>query len=89
MKDLILVTGGNGRFAKILKEKNRILNLKFLSKKDLNILSYNSIKKSFLKYKPKIVLHTAGLSRPMSDHDKYISKSIDLNIIGTQSGKSM
>ena len=83
MKDLILVTGGNGRFAKILKEKNRILNLKFLSKKDLNILSYNSIKKSFLKYKPKIVLHTAGLSRPMSDHDKYISKSIDLNIIGT------
>ncbi len=29
------------------------------------------------------MLHAAGLSRPMSIHDKKISKSIDLNIIGT------
>ena len=27
--------------------------------------------------------HLAGLSRPMSIHDKNICKSIDLNIIGT------
>ena len=83
MKDLIIVTGGHGRFAKILKKKNKILNLKFLSKNKLNILSPKSISRCFLKYKPKIILHTAGLSRPMIEHEKNISKSIDLNIVGT------
>jgi len=83
MKKLILVTGGNGRFAKILKEKNEKLNLKFLPKNELNILSIKSIEKCFLKYKPKIIMHCAGLSRPMDIHDKDINKSIDLNIIGT------
>lgn len=83
MKKLILVTGGNGRFAKILKEKNEKLNLKFLPKNELNILSIKSIEKCILKYKPKIIMHCAGLSRPMDIHDKDINKSIDLNIIGT------
>ena len=83
MKHTILVTGGNGRFAKILKKKNKILNLKFLSKKDLNILKNQSIKNSLKKFKPKIVLHCAGLSRPMSLHETNINKSIELNIIGT------
>ena len=35
------------------------------------------------KYKPKYLIHCAALSRPMDIHDKNISKSIDLNIIGT------
>ena len=83
MKPLILVTGGNGRFAKILKKENKKLNLKFLNKKDLNILNLNSIEKCFAKLKPKIVFHCAGLSRPMKIHEVNISKSIDLNIIGT------
>ena len=83
MKNLIIVTGGNGRFAQILKKKNKILNLKFLPKNKLNILSTKSIKKSFLKYKPKMILHTAGLSRPMVEHEKNISRSIDSNILGT------
>ena len=83
MKKLIIVTGGNGRFAKILKNKNKILNLKFLSKKQLNILSIKSIQSSFKKFKPNIILHCAGLSRPMSIHENDMNKSIDLNIIGT------
>ena len=83
MKKLIIVTGGNGRFAKVLRNKNKILNLKFLSKKQLNILSIKSIQSSFKKFKPNIILHCAGLSRPMSIHENDINKSIDLNIIGT------
>ena len=83
MKNIILVTGSNGRFAKILKEKNNSLNLKFLNKKELNILNLTSIENNIIKYRPKIILHTAGLSRPMKQHEKNISKSIDLNIIGT------
>ena len=83
MQDKIIVTGGDGRFAKILKKKNKILNLKFFSKKELNILSVRSIENIIKKYKPDIIIHTAGLSRPMDQHDKDINKSIDLNIIGT------
>ena len=83
MKKKILVTGGDGRFAKVLKEKNKILDLKFLSKKELDILNLDSIEKCFIKFKPKIIFHCAGLSRPMEIHNENIAKSIDLNIIGT------
>jgi len=83
MKKLILVTGADGRFAKILRRDNTKLNLYFASKKECNILDVKSLKKIFKKVKPKIILHTAGLSRPMTIHDRSISKSIDLNIIGT------
>jgi len=83
MKKLIIVTGGDGRFANVLKKQNKKLNLKFLSKKELNILDKKSIKKAILKYKPKSILHCAALSRPMSLHYSNIEKSINLNIIGT------
>jgi dTDP-4-dehydrorhamnose reductase len=83
MDNKILVTGGDGRFAKVLKNKNKKLNLIFCSKKQLNILNLKSIKKNFEKFKPKIIFHCAGLSRPMDIHEKDIAKSIDLNIIGT------
>ena len=83
MKKKILVTGGDGKFAKVLKIKNKKLNLFFASKKYCNILNINSIIKVVKKKKPKIILHCAGLSRPMNIHKKNINKSIDLNIIGT------
>ena len=79
----ILVTGGQGRFSNELKKLKPKYNFIYLSKKQLNILSLNSIKKNIKKFKPKIILHLAGLSRPMSIHDKDINRSIDLNIIGT------
>ena len=83
MKKKILVTGGDGKFAKVLKVKNKKLNLFFTSKKNCNILNINSIIKIVKKNKPKIILHCAGLSRPMNIHEKNINKSINLNIIGT------
>ena len=83
MSKKILVTGSDGRFAKILKRENKKLSLFFVSKKQCNILNLNSIEKIIKKIKPKILIHCAGLSRPMSAHEKNISKSIDLNIIGT------
>ena len=83
MNDKILVTGGDGRFAKILKKQNILLNLFFASKKECNILDLKSLEKIIKKIKPKIIIHCAGLSRPMNIHEKNIIKSIDLNIIGT------
>ena len=79
----ILVTGGNGRFATALKEINNKYLFNFRSKKQLNILSIKSIEQNVKKFKPKIILHLASLSRPMKIHEKDINKSIDLNIIGT------
>ena len=79
----ILLTGSDGRFGKIfrnIKSKNKFI---FRNKKELNILSTKSIQKNLKKFKPNYVLHLAGLSRPMKIHEKQISKSIDLNIIGT------
>ena len=83
MKSKILVTGGDGRFAKVLSKYNRKLNLYFASKKECNILNNSSIDKIIKNVKPKIIFHCAGLSRPMSIHEKNIEKSIDANIIGT------
>ncbi len=83
MKNLILVTGGQGRFAKVLKKNNKFLNLYFASKKECNILNIKSLEKIIKKLKPKTILHCAGLSRPMEIHQKNIEKSIDLNIVGT------
>ncbi len=83
MSKKILVSGGNGRFANELKKINSRYQFIFRNKKQFNILSLKSIKNNFKKFKPHIVLHLAGLSRPMSIHDKKINKSIDLNIIGT------
>ena len=83
MEKKILVTGGDGRFSKILKKKNKSLKLFFASKKQCNILSIKTIEKIVKKIKPKIIMHCAGLSRPMDIHEQNISKSISLNIIGT------
>ena len=79
----IVITGGDGRFAQILKRDNKKFNILYPSKKELNVLNINSINKYLKKNKPKYLIHAAALSRPMSIHDKEISKSIDLNIIGT------
>jgi len=49
----------------------------------MNILNLKSLGRYLKLKKPKYFIHVAALSRPMSIHDKKISKSIDLNIIGT------
>ena len=79
----IIVTGGDGRFASELKKFKTSYKFFFRNKKQLNILSMRSIKNNLKKLKPDAILHTAGLSRPMSIHEKKINQSIDLNIIGT------
>ncbi len=79
----IVVTGGSGRFAESLKKTKSKYNFIYPSKKQLNITELNSIRKFLKKSKPISVIHLAGMSRPMIDHEKNIEKSINLNIIGT------
>lgn len=82
-KNNIVVTGGKGRFASILKKEKTNFKLFYPNKSELNILDIDSIKKFIRKTKPRYLIHLAGLSRPMDLHEKDITKSIDLNIIGT------
>ena len=79
----ILVTGGDGRFATELKKIKTKYNFIYLNKKKLDILKKSSILKSINKYKPNALLHLAGLSRPINAHERKISDSINLNIVGT------
>ena len=83
LKYKIVVTGGSGRFGSILQKKYQSNKLFYPKKSQLNILSTKSIEKYLKKIKPRILIHLAALSRPMSVHNKNIYKSIDLNIIGT------
>ena len=83
MKRKIVVTGGTGRFAQILKKIKSNYIMLYPTKNELDIRNYNKIKSYITKKKPKIVIHLAGLSRPMSVHEKNVSKSVFLNIIGT------
>ena len=82
-ENIIVVTGGSGRFAQSLKKTKSKYKFIYPSKNLLNITNLHSIKKFLKKVKPKSVLHLAGLSRPMIEHDKNIAKSINLNIVGT------
>ncbi len=82
-KKTIVVTGGSGRFGKYLKSLNTKYKILFPQKKELNILNAQKIQNYLTLKKPDILIHLAGLSRPMNIHEKMIDKSIDLNIIGT------
>ena len=79
----IVFTGGSGRFGKIFKSNTKLKNVFYPKRNELNILNSSSILKYLSKKKPNIVIHAAGLSRPMDMHDKDINLSIDTNIIGT------
>ena len=79
----IVFTGGSGRFAQIFKSIKHKYKIKFPSKTELNIEKFSSIKSYLGKNKLHYLIHCAGLSRPMIIHEKNISKSILVNIIGT------
>ncbi len=79
----ILFIGGSGRFGETFKKINGSKNYIYPSSRKLNILKFNSVKNFINKNKPDLVIHSAGLSRPMKIHEDDIIKSIDLNIVGT------
>jgi len=79
----ILVTGQSSRFVKFLKKELHAFEVFYPEKKKFNLLNPRQINSYIKKKKITHLIHIAGLSRPMDIHEKNISKSIDLNIIGT------
>ena len=81
-KNKIIVTGGSGRFGRILKKQN-FKNYIFPDKYNFDITNTKSIQNYILKIKPKTIIHLAGFSRPVELHESNPIKSINLNIVGT------
>ena len=79
----VVFTGGNGRFAGAIKKIKSPYKIFYPNKKELNILSEKTIENYLRKIRPKILIHMAGLSRPMKQHEEKIHRSIELNIVGT------
>ena len=70
----IIITGGSGRFGKILKNYKTKHKLFFPTKNQFNILSIGNMINYTKKIKPDIIIHLAGLSRPMNIHEKILFK---------------
>ena len=79
----ILFTGVNGRFGKVFKKTHINKGYNYPTSKELNITDIKSVEHYFKKNRIDLIIHCAALSRPMNIHDKNISKSISINIIGT------
>ena len=80
----IIFTGGSGKFGKVFKKLNsNKKNIYFPSSKIFDVTNLKKMENFIKKIKPKIIIHSAAISRPMDLHEKNIQKSIDLNIIGT------
>ena len=82
-KNKIAVTGKTSRLGKVLKKYFYGKDILYLDKKVFDILNFNKINNYLKKNKIKVLVHLAGLSRPMIIHEKNVNKSIELNIIGT------
>ena len=68
---------------KQLEIKHKTSNDNFMDKKNIRISQKNKELDIKLQSQGKTVIHLAGLSRPLEKHEKNISESISLNIIGT------
>ncbi len=83
LKSKIVITGGTGRFGKVLKKIKTSYDTYFPTKIFFNILNFAILEKYVKKIRPDYIIHLAALSRPMEIHEKDLEKSINLNIIGT------
>ena len=79
----ILISGGDGNFAKEIKKQNIVHNVFAPTKADMNICNYQEVVSQIRVFKPDIFLHAAALTRPMVRHTDDPRLSISTNIIGT------
>ena len=80
----IIFTGGSGKFGRVFKKFNfDRTNIYYPSSNTFDVTNLKKMEKLIKKIKPKIIVHSAAISRPMEIHEKKIVKSINTNIIGT------
>ena len=79
----ILISGGNGEFAKELQKHNTNYEIVAPSKKEMDITDTNILEYNVSAIKPDYFIHAGALTRPMVIHESEPDKSIITNIIGT------
>ncbi len=80
----IIFTGGSGKFGKVFKKLNsKKKNIYYPSSNIFDVTNLKKMERLIKKIKPKFIIHTAAVSRPMDLHEKDIQKSISTNIVGT------
>ena len=78
----ILLIGGNGNLGSAITKSGLFKNLYAPSKKKLNILNKNSIKKILNKSKFDLIINCAAMAR-IVECEKNPAKAINTNIKGT------
>jgi len=81
----ILVTGGQGEFAKQLVKHNPDCQILTPSKSECDVTSFWYMDRYFYKYQKDYdyVIHAGAITRPMGIHEENPMLSIKTNIIGT------
>ncbi len=79
----ILISGGDGKFARSLINNNKKYKILAPNKSKMNILKQSSIMKFISKNKIDYFIHAAAFSTPMKSHKIKMEKSITTNIIGS------
>ena len=79
----ILISGGQGKFAKALRNINSKYRILAPGKNEMDIRSLNSVNSYISKKKIDFFIHSAAFSTPMADHKIKVEKSVSTNIIGT------
>ena len=79
----ILISGGQGKFAKAIININTKYKILAPAKDEMNINSLKSINDYISRKKIDFFIHSAAFSTPMADHKIKIEKSVSTNIMGT------
>jgi len=79
----ILISGGNGEFAKQLQKYNTEFKILNPSKINMDIRNIEDVDFWISESKPDYFIHAGALTRPMVVHEDNPEESIKTNIIGT------
>ena len=79
----ILISGGNGKFAKQFIRLNTEHEIIAPSKGEMDVTQYSYVSRFIAEHRPDIFLHAGALTRPMAKHETDPARGIHNNIIGT------
>ena len=79
----ILISGGNGEFAKELNKCNKSYKIVSPPKEEMNVKNIDDLEYYVNYQKPDYFIHAGALTRPMVIHEDSPDESVSINIIGT------
>ena len=82
MRKKILISGGDGKFAKQLFSCGcDIFEISKPSRKNMNISSPRDIYSNIVRFNPDYFIHAAAMTRPMKNHEIAPMKSMKIKRI--------